>query len=193
MTQRTDATENRNALLVAASAVFAERGVDAPLDLIRMRAGVGRATMYRHFPDRRSLHIALVESSLARFETCPPREVGRAVELSDLLALAAQEAARSPALHAVWDKVRLDPEAVNLVDRLAAVFKEPLKQAQDAGQATAWLTVEDIFLAVRMLGAASRGLSQQARQADARGALSILVEGLGIESPVPLEFQDVED
>lgn len=188
MKQRIDAEENRIALLAAASEVFAEHGVDAPLDLVRTRAGVGRATMYRHFPDRRDLHLALVEGSLARFEACPPKQPDKAVELCDLMALAAQEAARSPALHAVWDKVRLDPEAVALVDRLHAVFSGPLQRAHETGRATSWLSVEDMFLAVRMLGAASRGLTQAARQAEAERALSILIEGLGINPPAPLEF-----
>tara|TARA_R110002049_G_scaffold188402_2_gene356873 strand:+ start:80300 stop:80881 length:582 start_codon:yes stop_codon:yes gene_type:complete len=190
MKQRADAEENQNALMAAASEVFAEHGVDAPLDLIRMRAGVGRATMYRHFPDRRVLHLALVARSLERFETCRPKPGNRTVDLVDLLELAAQEAARSPALHAVWDKVRLDPDAAELVDRLTAVFSGPLQRAKKAGGATAWLCVEDMFLAVRMLGAASRGVSQPARQAEAARALSILIEGLGIRPPAPLEFQD---
>lgn len=185
MKQRADAEENRNALLVAASAVFAERGVDAPLDLVRTRAGVGRATMYRHFPDRRDLHLALVEQTLARFEACAPTPPNTCVELADLLALAATEAARSPALQAVWDRVRLDPEAVTIVERLHAVFSGPLACAHEAGQATKWLCVEDMFLAVRMLGAASRGETTEARQFEAARALSILIEGLGIKPPAP--------
>lgn len=190
MTQRADAEENRTALLQAASEIFAEVGVDAPLDLIRTRAGVGRATMYRHFPDRRALYLALVERSLAKFESYAPDQPDQATELAALLTLAAQEAARSPALHAVWDKVRLDPEATALVDRMNAVFSAPLERAHEAGRATAWLCVEDMFLSVRMLGAASRGLTQTARRAEAERALSILIHGLGIDPPAPLEIQD---
>lgn len=46
-------------LLVAAREVFDEQGVDAPLDDVARRAGVGNATMYRHFPTRRELIIAV--------------------------------------------------------------------------------------------------------------------------------------
>ena len=56
---RADAQRNRDLLLVAASEVFDERGPDAPLDEIARRAGIGNATMYRHFPDRRELLIAV--------------------------------------------------------------------------------------------------------------------------------------
>jgi len=52
---RRDAQRNRDALLAAAHEVFAELGLDAPLDVIARRAGVGNATLYRHFPTREDL------------------------------------------------------------------------------------------------------------------------------------------
>ena len=51
-TLRKDVIHNRAALLDAARAVFADHGLDAPLDLIAEKAGVGRGTLYRHFADR---------------------------------------------------------------------------------------------------------------------------------------------
>ncbi len=56
---RADARRNRDLLLTAAKELFAERGADAPLDDVARRAGVGNATMYRHFPTRRDLVIAV--------------------------------------------------------------------------------------------------------------------------------------
>lgn len=52
---RADARRNRDALLVAAAAQFAERGVDASLEEVARRAGVGIGTLYRHFPSREAL------------------------------------------------------------------------------------------------------------------------------------------
>ena len=52
---RADARRNRDALLVAAAAQFAERGVEAPLEDIARSAGVGIGTLYRHFPTRDAL------------------------------------------------------------------------------------------------------------------------------------------
>jgi AcrR family transcriptional regulator len=57
--RRADAQRNRELLLSAAREVFSERGVGAPLDEVARRAGIGNATMYRHFPDRRELIIAV--------------------------------------------------------------------------------------------------------------------------------------
>jgi AcrR family transcriptional regulator len=57
--RRADAQRNSELLLSAAKEVFNEHGIDAPLDDIARRAGVGNATMYRHFPTRRELIIAV--------------------------------------------------------------------------------------------------------------------------------------
>jgi AcrR family transcriptional regulator len=58
---RADAEKNRRAITGAAGALFAEQGLDIPLDQIARRAGVGSATLYRRFPDR----CALVEAVFA--------------------------------------------------------------------------------------------------------------------------------
>lgn len=57
--QRADAKRNLDALLEAAKAVFAESGVDAPVRDIASKAGVGIATVYRHFPQRADLIAAV--------------------------------------------------------------------------------------------------------------------------------------
>jgi AcrR family transcriptional regulator len=57
--RRADARRNYESLLAAATAVFSEEGVDAPLDDIARRAKVGNATMYRHFPTRQELILAV--------------------------------------------------------------------------------------------------------------------------------------
>jgi AcrR family transcriptional regulator len=57
--RRADAQRNRQRLLAAAAQVFSEQGVTAPLDDIARRAGVGNATMYRHFANRRELALAV--------------------------------------------------------------------------------------------------------------------------------------
>lgn len=56
---RADARRNLDALLQAALAVFAVSGVDAPVREIAEKAGVGIATVYRHFPQRSDLIAAV--------------------------------------------------------------------------------------------------------------------------------------
>jgi AcrR family transcriptional regulator len=55
---RADARRNRDKLLVAATAAFAEEGEDVALEAIAARAGVGIGTLYRHFPSRDALVVA---------------------------------------------------------------------------------------------------------------------------------------
>jgi AcrR family transcriptional regulator len=73
---RADAQRNREAVLAAAGEVFAEQGLDAPLEEIARRAGVGIGTLYRRFPTRLDLvdailatmveaHVAVAEAALA--------------------------------------------------------------------------------------------------------------------------------
>ena len=56
---RKDAQRNRDALLAAASDAYGERGVDASLEDIARRAGLGIGTLYRHFPTRNALNEAV--------------------------------------------------------------------------------------------------------------------------------------
>ncbi|NUT12483.1 MAG: helix-turn-helix transcriptional regulator, partial [Nonomuraea sp.] len=57
--KRADAQRNERMLLDAAAAVFVTSGVEAPVRDIAARAGVGVATIYRHFPTRADLIIAV--------------------------------------------------------------------------------------------------------------------------------------
>ena len=57
--RRADARRNETTLLEAAAAAFVASGVEAPVRDIAARAGVGTATIYRHFPTRADLVIAV--------------------------------------------------------------------------------------------------------------------------------------
>ncbi|MFE3881565.1 TetR/AcrR family transcriptional regulator [Streptomyces lydicus] len=57
--KRADAQRNRQTVLSAAGEVFVTAGVDAPIRQIAARAGVGMATIYRHFPTRADLVTAV--------------------------------------------------------------------------------------------------------------------------------------
>jgi AcrR family transcriptional regulator len=58
-TPRADAQRNIDALLAAAEQEFATQGVDASVRAVAARAGVGTATLYRHFPKRSDLITAV--------------------------------------------------------------------------------------------------------------------------------------
>lgn len=62
---RADAARNRIVLLDAAREAFAQHGVGASLDDVARAAGVGPGTLYRHFPSRDDLVMAVIEDGLA--------------------------------------------------------------------------------------------------------------------------------
>jgi AcrR family transcriptional regulator len=66
---RRHARRNHELLVGAAREVFAEQGVDAPLEAIARRAGVGIATLYRHFSTREALVEAIFERRLGELVT----------------------------------------------------------------------------------------------------------------------------
>lgn len=63
---RADALRNRQQILRAAAEVLIERGPTAPMELIARQAGVGIATLYRHFPDRTVLLRQVALDTLRR-------------------------------------------------------------------------------------------------------------------------------
>jgi AcrR family transcriptional regulator len=75
--KRADAVRNTEIVVEAAKAVFAESGVDAPMRDIAARAGVGVGTIYRNYPQRSDLIIAVFR-----------REVDASASAADALAAA---------------------------------------------------------------------------------------------------------
>jgi len=63
---RADAQRNRQRVLEVAEAVFADEGLDVPIDEIARRAGLGVGTLYRHFPTKEALFSAIVVGRVER-------------------------------------------------------------------------------------------------------------------------------
>jgi AcrR family transcriptional regulator len=76
---RADARRNRERILAAARAVFAESGIDSQMDAVADRAGVGVGTVYRHFPTKEALLAELVAERFQAF--CAEAE--RALDRTD--------------------------------------------------------------------------------------------------------------
>ncbi len=70
---RADARRNRESLLEAAKAAFAEVGAEASLEEIARRAGVGIGTLYRHFPTRDAVVEAVYRREVQQLADAAPR------------------------------------------------------------------------------------------------------------------------
>ena len=83
--RRADASRNRDALLWAATRAFASSDAEPSMRAIAREAGVGIATLYRHFPTRESLVDAVYHDQVERLtvgarellEQFPPAEAMR--------------------------------------------------------------------------------------------------------------------
>ena len=154
--RRADARANHEALLQAAAALVGQCGVDLPYDEIALAAGVGRATVYRHFPTREALSRAIVEAALERWEAVVadlPSGPGCFAELFD--AWVRQQQDRS---HGVDLLARLAPEEDlrRARRRFEATLREPTREAQKAGILRTHISVRDVRIVLMMLAAALR-------------------------------------
>lgn len=109
---RADAERNRERILKAAKQEFTRAGADASLEEIARKAGVGPGTLYRHFPTREELLVAVYRSEMEKLavaaqsfaETLSPVEALRAwlllfvdaVETKKIIAAALNALARDP-------------------------------------------------------------------------------------------------
>jgi AcrR family transcriptional regulator len=83
---RADAQRNRKRVLAVAKQEFTRSGASASLEEIARKAGVGPGTLYRHFPTREELLVAVYQSEMEKLaaaertfaDTLPPVEALRA-------------------------------------------------------------------------------------------------------------------
>ncbi|NEX94368.1 TetR/AcrR family transcriptional regulator [Caulobacter sp. 17J65-9] len=177
---RQDAARRREDILRAAHEVFSTQGLDAPLEAIAERAGVGRATLYRNFPERKQLAIAVLVDEMERLADWT-RAQGEGPEvffafldqLNDMLA-------RNAGLRDVLHSER-SPEALAPLRRaLIRAGAEPLARAQAAGLVRPDLQPDDIRVLAAVLGASFPGVADEehARMDERRRAL--VLDGLRV-------------
>ncbi|WP_418277748.1 TetR family transcriptional regulator [Isoptericola jiangsuensis] len=153
------AARNRAALLAAAREIFAQHGAHAPLNAVARRAGVGQGSLYRHFPDRVALVVALFEEQVVTVEQ---RAAEPDVTLADLLGLITRHAMESVVsidLASSRPEERPDPRLVDLRARVVDVLAPHLDDAVAAGSVPPGTTVEDVLLGVELVAA---GLTRRA-------------------------------
>jgi AcrR family transcriptional regulator len=146
--RRADASRNHERILIAARAVFAEDGSEASLDEVARRAGVGNATLYRHFGDREDLirqvatHVTAqvaddAESALAE-EDDPFQALRRCVE-------AAASHGVGAVLQVVRGRFAKDEAFFAVRDRGVTAFEEIMRRARESGQLRPDVTFDDVW------------------------------------------------
>lgn len=144
------AAANRAALLAAARRLFAERGYHVPLAVVAREAGVGQASLYRHFPRRLDLALAIFEDNIRELERIG-EDPGPQTFQRLWRTLAELTLEYTAFVEMVVDLRRqVDPAELS-ADRVRAVLQPALTRAQAAGLADPDLDVADVMLVQRML------------------------------------------
>ncbi|MDR8413812.1 TetR/AcrR family transcriptional regulator [Nonomuraea sp. 3-1Str] len=169
------AAENRAALIAAARDVFAGSGYDAPLSAIARAAGVGQGSLYRHFPDRVSLALAVFEEGVSALEALAA-EPG--ATLDDVLALMTEQTITSTAFIDMVSVSPADPRMIEVRDRVAGLLDDLLGRARRAGAVRADLTADDLVMAVGMLAGVLRRTPAPARRHAAERVWRLLRHGI---------------
>ena len=178
--KRADAQRNEQTLLVAAAAVFVTSGVDAPIREIAAEAGVGIGTIYRHFPTRADLVVAVyrhqveacalagpnllavIDSPVAALRQWVDLFVDFLVTKHGLAAALGSDSAGFDGLHAYF------------LDRLVPVCAQLLEAAESAGEIGPGT---DAYELMRGIGNLCIGRDSDSRY-DPRRLVELLIRGL---------------
>lgn len=166
------AVENREALIRAAREVFAEEGYQAPLSAIARRAEVGQGSLYRHFPDRVSIALAVFADNVVELEQLAAHSDST---LDDLLHAIGDQAAESSAFIEMLHGVRDDPRVLELGDRMTVLLTDKLAEGLESGALATWATPDDLLIAVAMMGTVVGSDSPERRADTADRARRILL------------------
>ncbi len=147
MTLRADAQRNLDRLLDVAGECFAEQGLDVTVDEIARRAGVGHGTVFRNFPSKHELVVAVLNERI-----CELTEVavvaGRVRDpwegFSGFFRYAAAQYAENLALIAGLERCDGTPEK----DELGRAVERLVQRAQRAGVLRPDVTAEDVLMLV---------------------------------------------
>jgi len=177
---RADAQRNIDALLEGAVAVFMTSGVDAPVREIADRAGVGIGTLYRHFPRRSDLIVAVCRREIdACVDAAQSLAAGRepfdalANWMQRYAALIIAKRGLAKALHSgdpAYDSV---PKYFD--ERLRPALRSLLKTATEAGSVRADVDPDDLLGAAASLCMSSYNAAAPGR---AERMVALLVDGL---------------
>ncbi|MCU1543949.1 MAG: TetR family transcriptional regulator [Microbacteriaceae bacterium] len=142
---------NRAALIAAARSIFATHGLDAPLSSVARQAGVGQGSLYRHFPTRSSLAVAVFQENLDAVEELAAHGDST---LGDVLRALTGQAIQSTAFFEMLQIEHVDADSRDLARRIGAVLSPMVEAAHADGTIARWLTTDDVLLCMAMLAGA---------------------------------------
>ncbi|WP_159621349.1 TetR/AcrR family transcriptional regulator [Ruania rhizosphaerae] len=172
--------QSKQALLDAAAAVFVRSGVDAPVREIAARAGVGVGTIYRHFPTRAELVVAVYRHQVEACADAGPQLLAQSstpeAALREWVALFADflvtKHGLAGALHG--DGAEADALHTYFVDRLVPVCGSLLEAALESRHAVSHV---DAYNVLKGIGNLCIGAANDTRY-EAATLVQLLISGV---------------
>jgi AcrR family transcriptional regulator len=177
---RADAQRNEQALLAAAASVFVTSGVEAPVRDIAAAAGVGMGTIYRHFPTRADLVVAVYRHQVEACAEAGPVLLANSDSphsaLRQWVNLFVDFLVTKHGLAAVLqsDSAGFDTLHAYFLDRLVPVCAQLLTAAAQAGEISADIHAYELM---RAIGSLCIGADNDPDY-DARRMVKLLITGL---------------
>jgi len=180
---RKDAVRSRRAILGAARELYRD-DTEASFAEIAQEAGVGQATVYRHFADRRALLVALAEEDMGALEERLAAEPIEPGSLEELLREMIAAQLRSQGLIAAIRAGEVEETQVErLTARVRALVAPRLEAARAAGLVRPDLTADDALTVLAMVdGAAVTLRDRGARERVSARAFEIALDGLRVRA-----------
>ena len=182
---RSDAQRNRNALIEVATAAFTESGVDVALEEIARRAQVGIGTLYRHFPTREALVMAVYRKQVDDLERAA-QELPRAHDPAEALRLWMRGFVEYGAVKrglVVLLRTMMETDS-DLFDQTRATLytsaQDLMKAAADAGEIRPDFAAGDV---IRALGGICMATDRPDAGATALALVDLVFDGLRYGAP----------
>ncbi|WP_097322289.1 TetR/AcrR family transcriptional regulator [Paractinoplanes atraurantiacus] len=155
--RRRDAQRNRQAILEAASDLMTGRRDAVGMPEIARRAGIGQATLYRHFPDRYALTSGVIAFQVERLEACVDANRHQPAAFRPLLgAVLSSQVAMRPLVHLAR---RLEPAVQGrYLRQIVGLLAGPLQRAQEQGFVRRDLVPADLLLFFGMVEGVAEGM-----------------------------------
>jgi AcrR family transcriptional regulator len=188
---RSDAERNRRLVLEAAAEAFAERGIDVGMAEIARRAGVGNATVFRRFPTKDALVLAIFEDRIA--ETLAAADEAAVIDdpwdaLVHILERSAELQARDRGFFQATEQHLLKhPELLAHHRKIVDAVDPLVARAQGSGALRDDVTTLDV-LGLTKAAVACVLPSPELRADGWRRPLALMLDGLrpGSATPLPL-------
>jgi AcrR family transcriptional regulator len=176
--RRSDARRNREAILRVADKAFADCPDVVPLDEIARRAGVGRATVYRHFPNRHVLALAVAAQNLDALRSVVGAAEGERRCFRDLLHwVLSTQATMRPLVALIHELPLRDQRRYGRM--LIGVLAPPLRRAQADGELRPDLRPADLTAVMAMVNAMVDAVpADRDRDAAVQRLVNVIVDGL---------------